>query len=255
VSGVRIFDGDLADAVSLLRRRAATGVGTRVATANLDFLALAAGDPVLAHDLETSDLVVADGAPVAWLARRAGARHIRRCAGVDLVTELCRISTRESPLRVVLYGGLQQVADGAAARLVELGGGIDVVGIITPPFRPLSEDERDDDLRKISLMNPNVVLVALGCPRQERVIADYFRAAPAAVWIGVGGTLDFLAGRRKRAPGWIRASGLEWVARLVQEPGRLGRRYVLRDIPFLARLLAAEACALVPGVRSAAKRG
>ncbi len=76
----------------------------------------------------------------------------------------------------------------------------------------------------------------MGCPKQERLIARYFDAAPAAVWIGVGGTLDFYAGRTRRAPRWMQAIGLEWVMRLAQEPRRLWRRYLLHDIPTLVRV-------------------
>jgi hypothetical protein len=82
------------------------------------------------------------------------------------------------------------------------------------------------------------VLVALGCPAQERRIQEYYHAAPGAIWIGVGGTLDFFGGRRRRAPGWVQALGLEWLFRLGQEPRRLWRRYLLRDLPALVQLLA-----------------
>ena len=80
------------------------------------------------------------------------------------------------------------------------------------------------------------MLVALGCPRQERLIARYFDCAPAALWIGVGGTFELISGRKRRAPAPMQAVGLEWVARLAQEPGRLWRRYLLRDAPFFLRL-------------------
>ena len=96
-----------------------------------------------------------------------------------------------------------------------------------------------------------LVLVALGCPYQEQVIARYYEAAPAAVWIGVGGTLDILAGRTRRAPRLLQRLGLEWLARLAQEPRRLWRRYLLRDVP---ALVAATPACVASGLRTLAGR-
>jgi N-acetylglucosaminyldiphosphoundecaprenol N-acetyl-beta-D-mannosaminyltransferase len=236
VGGVKVFDGGLEEATVVLRRRLAEGRGARVATANLDFLALAARDPILSGDLDRSDLVVADGAPVAWMARHAGATSVRRCAGVDLVLALCRESRAGRPLRVLLYGATPDVAAVAAERLTAPDGNGEVAGVMCPPFRPLTQLEQAEEQRQIAALAPDLVLVALGCPRQERLIATYFDNAPTAIWIGVGGTLDFLAGRKRRAPRWLQATGLEWTARLAQDPRRLWRRYLLRDIPFLLRL-------------------
>lgn len=236
VGGVKVFDGGLEEAAMLLKRRLAQGEGARVATANLDFLALAARDPILSRDLDRSDLVVADGAPVAWMARRGGATGVQRCAGVDLVLALCRDSGAGHPLRVLLYGATPEVAAVAAERLAALGGNVEIAGMMCPPFRSLSRLEQANERRQIAALAPDLVLVALGCPRQERLIATYFDSAPAAIWIGVGGTLDFLAGRKRRAPRWLQAAGLEWTARLAQDPRRLWKRYLLRDLPFLLRL-------------------
>lgn len=235
VNGVRIFDGDLDDAVALLRDRLARGRGARIATANLDFLAQASRDAILAADLEASTMVVPDGAPVVWLARRAGAGRVRRVAGVDLVARLCE-GSGERELRVVLYGSTEEVAREAAERLHASEGAARVTGVICPPFRPLDEEEQDAERAAIGAAQPHIVLVALGCPRQERLIARYFDCAPQAVWIGVGGTFELLSGRKRRAPAPMQAAGLEWVARLSQEPSRLWRRYLLRDAPFFLRL-------------------
>src|SRR5690606_29054243 len=107
---------------------------------------------------------------------------------------------------------------------------------LTPPFRPLVPEEVTAERDAIAHARPDLVLVALGCPRQERLIAEYHDAAPGAVWIGVGGTLDFLAGQRWRAPALVQRGGMEWLVRLAQEPRRLWRRYLLRDLPALLPL-------------------
>jgi hypothetical protein len=111
-----------------------------------------------------------------------------------------------------------------------------VVCAISPPFRQLSEAEEDAHRRALAACHPDVVLVALGCPRQERFVAASYAWLPEAVWIGIGGALDFYAGRRVRAPHVLQSIGLEWLVRLAQEPRRLWRRYLLRDVPALLAL-------------------
>jgi N-acetylglucosaminyldiphosphoundecaprenol N-acetyl-beta-D-mannosaminyltransferase len=236
VGPVPIFDGAMADTVGYCLEAIEQRRGARIATANLDFLALAMTDESLRQRLHSSHLVVADGAPVAALARLVGGSRTRRVAGVDLVHELCREGSQRGGLNVALYGGAPEVAAAAAVRIEETYPGVRVALRLSPPFRELSDEEQAQHARAIGEAKPDVVLVALGCPRQEHVIAEYFRAAPQAVWIGVGGTLDFLAGRRWRAPRLVQRLGLEWGFRMVQEPGRLWRRYLLRDLPALARL-------------------
>lgn len=232
MGGVPIFRGDLASAVAFALGRIANGAGARIATANLDFLAQARTNSQLLDDLRASDCVVADGMPVAWLARLAGAPEVRRVAGVDLVEQLC---LAHPGLKVAMYGSLPGIARSAAGHL-EQRFGAKVVALVCPPFRPLTAEEVAADLAAIAGAAPEVVLVALGCPAQERFIARAFPSVPAAVWLGVGGTFDFFAGRRTRAPRLIQAAGLEWAVRLAQEPRRLASRYLLRDVPALLRI-------------------
>lgn len=233
---LRVFNGTLDEAARACLLAATSGVGGRVATANLDFVAQALRNAQLRADLEASTLVVADGAPVARLARVVGARRIRgRIAGVDLVRALCSIGAAAGGLRIALYGSDTLTAHRARRWIETLWPANSVVLVLTPPFRALTAQEAEGDRRAIAEAAPELVLVALGCPAQERRIAEYFDSAPHAVWVGVGGTLDFFSGRRRRAPGWMRAAGMEWLFRLLQEPKRLWRRY-LRDVPALAAL-------------------
>jgi N-acetylglucosaminyldiphosphoundecaprenol N-acetyl-beta-D-mannosaminyltransferase len=232
VGSVPILDGDIELATMLLHEAARRGRGAAVATANADFLALARKDAELRRRLASASMVVADGAPVAWLARARGGRKVRRVAGVDLVDALL-----ERPgIRVALYGSSVPIASEAAACIERKHPEANVVCVLTPPFRALSAQEQEAEQAELIAADPNLVLVALGCPKQEELIERYRAAAPAAIWIGVGGTFDFLAGRRRRAPRWMQRSGLEWLARMAQEPRRLGRRYIARDLPMLALL-------------------
>lgn len=241
VGPLAVFNGDLEAATRLILDRIDSGHGIRVATANLDFVARARRDKCLRDDLASSDLVTADGAPVAWLARFAGAARIARVTGVDLVASLfASAADRSAGLRFAFYGSTPDVAERAAAELERTYPGAVVTSVLCPPFRELTEEELAHDLAQLAEARPDVVLVALGCPRQERFIAEHQHVVPAAAWIGVGGTFDFYAGVRRRAPGMLQRIGGEWLARLAQEPGRLWRRYFVDDLPAL--IAVAPAC-------------
>jgi N-acetylglucosaminyldiphosphoundecaprenol N-acetyl-beta-D-mannosaminyltransferase len=230
VDGIPIFDGTPEEATDACLRLLATG--GRVATANLDFLALARKNPALRRNLQASDLVIADGMPVVWLAKLSGAQRVKRLAGVDLVGALFA-AERETSLRIAIYGSTESIASAAVPALEALGGGGNVVHVSNPPFRQLTAAEVEADLSALAAADPEVVLVALGCPAQEQLIADWAPRVPGAVWIGIGGTLDFYAGVRRRAPKVAQSFGFEWVVRMAQEPKRLGQRYLLRDLPAL----------------------
>lgn len=237
VGPLAVFDGGMDDAVGFCVEAVRSGSGARVATANLDFIALARSDALLREDLAHADLVVADGTPVVWLARMAGARRVGRVNGTNLATGLLERAASLGGLRVAMYGSEPDISRDAATWIEQTFPKASVVARLTPPFRQLTADERAVERVLLSEVAPHVVFVALGCPRQEHLIAEYYEAAPSAVWIGVGGSFDFFAGRRVRAPRLLQAVGLEWAVRLMQEPGRLWRRYLLRDIPALAAVL------------------
>jgi N-acetylglucosaminyldiphosphoundecaprenol N-acetyl-beta-D-mannosaminyltransferase len=219
--------------VDLLLASIRSGRGARVATANLDFVVRARRDDTLRADLAECSMVVADGAPVAWLARIAGGRGTRRVAGVDLVWELAARAHELGGLRFAIYGSEPHILAAAKAHIEAENPGAQIVATMSPPFRSLSEDEVAGDVAALAASRPDVVLIALGCPRQERFIAEHAAAIPGAVWIGVGGTFDFFAGKRRRAPRFLQAIGAEWLARLAQEPRRLWRRYLVDDLPTL----------------------
>ncbi|MCA9832080.1 MAG: WecB/TagA/CpsF family glycosyltransferase [Dehalococcoidia bacterium] len=236
VGPLTVFNGDLDAAADLCIAAVRARRGLRVATANMDFVARARRDEILRLDLERSSLVVADGAPVAWLARLAGGRQTRRVTGVDLVAAICRRASEASPVRVAFYGGAPAIAAQAAIELERRYPGVRVVTQISPPYRAMGRAEVDADVAALALASPDLVLIALGCPKQERFIAEHFGALPGATWIGVGGTFDFYAGRRRRAPKILQNVGAEWLTRLVQEPRRLWRRYLKDDLPSLLRV-------------------
>jgi len=236
VAGVRIDPVDLGSAVEMIETAVKERSPMQVATVNLDFLVRAQGSAELMTALGESELNVADGMPVVWLSRLAGRSLPGRTAGSDLVPlALGRLA--QTGARVFLLGGEGAVAAEAATRLRSAYPGLVIAGHCEPPRSEIERMPNRSILRLIELARADVLLVALGNPKQDVWIARHRGMIGASVAIGVGCTLDLLAGRVARAPRWMQDVGLEWLFRLVHEPRRLFRRYVL-DVAWLARFAA-----------------
>jgi len=186
--------------------------------------------------LNEADLVVPDGMPLVWLGRRQGHFLRRRVYGPDLLLAFCEESA-EKGYRHFFYGGEPGVADRLAASLKARFPGLNVVGTCSPPFRPLSAEENDEMVEMIDRAAPDVLWVGLGTPKQERWTHEYKSRLRVPVLVGVGAAFDMLSGRRRQAPRLIREHGLEWFFRLVQEPRRLWRRYLVYGSRFIVYLL------------------
>jgi N-acetylglucosaminyldiphosphoundecaprenol N-acetyl-beta-D-mannosaminyltransferase len=172
--------------------------------------------------------------PLIWLSRVMGVPLAGRVTGVELVDECCRLANR-SGVGVFLLGGTPSVAATAAERVRERHPGLRVTGH-APPFGPMSPEEDDRIVAMIQEARPGFLFVALGAPRQDLWIRDHRDRLNVPVSMGVGCVLDLLAGTVRRAPRWMQASGFEWSYRLMREPGRLWRRYLVDDLPLFGRL-------------------
>lgn len=203
----------------------------RIATANVDFLWQANRNPALRLCLFESDLVLCDGTPLVWLSRLFGNALPQRVAGSDLVPRLLR-RAEQNGHRVYLLGGASEVVAKAVEKIRKEYPGLVLAGHHSPPFASIERMDHAEVRSRIRSSNADIVLVSFGCPKQERWIERNYREVGAAVCIGVGATIDFLAGAVSRAPLWMRRCGLEWTFRLVQEPRRLALRYA-RNIPFI----------------------
>jgi N-acetylglucosaminyldiphosphoundecaprenol N-acetyl-beta-D-mannosaminyltransferase len=208
-----------------------------VVTANVDFLVQAQGDVELRRILLEADLVLCDGTPVLWASRWLGNALPERVAGSDLAPALIE-SAAEKGHRIFFLGAAAGVAAEAKARLKQQFPTLNIVGTYAPAFSQLLEMDHEEITRQVRAANPDILLVSFGCPKQEKWIAMHHRSLRVPVAIGVGATLDFLAGRVKRAPAWMRHTGLEWFYRLLQEPKRLYRRYASDLFHFLPTLTA-----------------
>jgi N-acetylglucosaminyldiphosphoundecaprenol N-acetyl-beta-D-mannosaminyltransferase len=176
--------------------------------------------------------------PLVWASRVQGTPLPERVAGSELVWSL----TAEAALRgrsVFLLGGAPGACEQAEARLRSLYPGARLAGHWSPPVG-FEHDEREIAAirERIRAASPDIVYVALGFPKQERLIAYLRPEFPATWFLGVGYSLSFIAGHARRAPAWMMRFGLEWMHRLVQEPGRLAKRYLMHGLPFALVLFA-----------------
>jgi N-acetylglucosaminyldiphosphoundecaprenol N-acetyl-beta-D-mannosaminyltransferase len=189
-------------------------------------------DDALRHIHNAAGLVTPDGMPLVWLSRLHGWRATRRVYGPALMLEVCDRSLATG-YRHFFYGGQDGVPERLAARLQKRFPGLVVAGTYAPPFRPLTAKEDDDVVRHINDAKPDIVWVGLSTPKQERWMAQHVGRLSAPVLIGVGAAFDFHAGLKRQAPRWMQHSGLEWLFRLVNEPRRLWRRYLVNNPLFV----------------------
>jgi N-acetylglucosaminyldiphosphoundecaprenol N-acetyl-beta-D-mannosaminyltransferase len=186
--------------------------------------------------LRAADLIIADGTPLVWIARLRGERRMSRVCGPDLFTAACAASTRRG-WRHYLVGGMPGVADELASCMKRENPGLEVVGVECPPFRSLTAAEDEEMLARINAAKPDIVWVGLGCPKQERWMLEHRPRLPGIVLVGISAAFDFHTERVKRAPIWMRTRGLEWLHRLMSEPRRLWRRYLVKAPRFIVASL------------------
>lgn len=197
--------------------------GVTVATANAEMIMRATKDAALRDVLAAAALVVPDGAGTVWAARHLGHAMPERVAGYDLVQELLRRAPA-AHRRVYFFGAAPGVAEKAKAKAEQLYPGIEIVGVRDGFF---SADMNDAIISDIRTARPDLLLVALGVPKQEKWIHEHLAALGVPVAIGVGGTLDVMAGVMKRAPRWMQKAKLEWLFRGMLQPKRAGRLLAL----------------------------
>jgi N-acetylglucosaminyldiphosphoundecaprenol N-acetyl-beta-D-mannosaminyltransferase len=250
LEGLKLHVVREAQCVERIVEVSAQGRGGWIVTPNLDHLRLLTRDAGLRALYARADLSVADGMPLVWACRLQRTPVPGRVAGSDLIWSLSAAAS-ERGLSVFLLGGDPGTADEAAARLRSLWPTLRVAGTACPPPGFEHQDGAVDELaRRLVAARPDLVYVALGTPKQELLIDRLRATLPAAWWMGVGAGFTFVAGRVPRAPGWIRKLGLEWLHRLLHEPRRLARRYLVDDLPFGAALMARCALRGLRGRRS-----
>lgn len=222
--GVPFDQVSVEQTLGIVREMIEEGKPHLLATANVDFLAQVQEDEGLRRILVDADLVVCDGTPLVWMSRLLGDALPERVAGSDLVPLLLDLAAGQG-YRVYFLGGRDEVLGTALEKIRERWPALEVAGMYSPPFAPLEKMDHADICRRIREARADMLFVSFGCPKQEKWLARNYREAGVPVAVGVGATIDFLAGAVKRAPVWMRKTGLEWFYRVMQEPKRLAGRY------------------------------
>lgn len=233
--GVPFHDVTMEETLDHIDWLVTRGQPSYLATANLDFAAQASQDVELQRILLEAELVLCDGTPLVWASRWLGAPLRERVAGSDMLPHLfARAADRGH--RLFFLGASEDVLATATAKCRAEYPGLDICGAYAPPFAKLLEIDHEEIARRIKAAQPDVLLVAMGCPKQEKWIYMHYRELGVPVSMGIGASLDFVAGKFRRAPVWARVCGLEWVFRLLQEPRRLFNRYCF-DLLFFVQAL------------------
>ena len=181
------------------------------------------------------DMITPDGQPVRWaLNLLHGAKLKERVYGPELMLHICRKAAAEG-VSIYLYGGNDEVAESLQRNLQETIPGLKIAGYEAPPFRPLTQDEDKAVIERINSSGAGIVFIGLGCPKQD-LFAHEHKDSIRAVQVCVGAAFDFHAGVKSTAPEWMQKRGLEWLYRLIQEPKRLWRRYLVTNSSYCGRL-------------------
>ena len=232
VLGVGVSAVNPAEAVKRLLDAARTGTKGYVCVTGVHGVIESQDDESLLEIQNRSFLTVPDGMPTVWVGRLTGHRDMRRVYGPDLMLDLCE-ATVEEGFTHFLYGGQEGVAEELKEELEKRFPGIRVVGTYCPPFRPLNTEEEGELAAMVREVNPDFFWVGISTPKQERFMSAYLEALDTRIMLGVGAAFDMHLGRINDAPDWMKASGLQWLHRLCQEPRRLWKRYLINNPRFL----------------------
>lgn len=214
-----------------ITRLAAAKVSATVYFANVHMFIEAYQNKAFLELINKSDIVTPDGQPLAWIMRLFYGIKQDRVSAMDALPDLLKRMEKEQ-LPVYFYGGTQNMLDQTGRFVKEKYPNLVVSGLYSPPFRPLTDDEKNEIIKKINTASPAIVFVFLGCPKQEKWMAG-MKGRVNAVMAGVGGAVPVTIGLQKRAPVWMQNFALEWVYRFFQEPKRLFKRYTVTNSLFL----------------------
>jgi N-acetylglucosaminyldiphosphoundecaprenol N-acetyl-beta-D-mannosaminyltransferase len=202
-----------------------------VSICDVHSVVLAGRNEAHGQHLRSADLVTPDGWPVAWMLRQCGHTNQERINGPDLMWRLLSAAEKKN-LPVYFYGTTDATLSALRIRLKSAFPSLQVAGMYSPPFRPLTAEEDAADVERINASGAQLVMTGLGCPKEDRWMFEH-RGRVQAVMLGIGAGVDFWACKVPRAPHWMRNHGLEWLFRLACEPRRLWRRYLVHNSLFV----------------------
>jgi N-acetylglucosaminyldiphosphoundecaprenol N-acetyl-beta-D-mannosaminyltransferase len=202
-----------------------------VCFANVHMVIEAKKDPLFQKQVEKADLVLPDGKPVVKAFQWLHGTRLERIAGMDFLPRILETANRHQA-RIFIYGSTNEVQEAMFRRIKFDFPAVHVAGHISPPFRKLSPEELQSYVSQINASGAHLVIVSLGCPKQEKWMAEN-SGSIRAVLLGLGGAMEVFAGKRRRAPEWMQHNSLEWLYRLYQEPRRMFRRYLYTNTFFI----------------------
>jgi N-acetylglucosaminyldiphosphoundecaprenol N-acetyl-beta-D-mannosaminyltransferase len=235
VLGVKVSAVNMRSAVTIADQWLHTGRFGYICVTGVHGVMEAQRDPSLRKIINSSIMNLPDGMPMSWVGRHQGFGNMDRVFGPDFMSEICRLSlTRD--YRHFLYGGPPGIAGTLQEMLKTTFPGLQIVGTYTPPFRPLNHQEEEELAAQIRDSRPDIVWVGLSTPKQERFMAQYVSLLRVPLLVGVGAAFDYHTGRIRDCSPWIKRAGLQWLHRLLQDPKRLWRRYLINNPLFIWKI-------------------
>lgn len=231
IMGVRIAVTDMETTVRRIEEHLDDWRGEYICVANVHTTVTAHDDPSYRAVQNGAVMALPDGGPLSQYSRRKGFAQAARVTGPDLMKEMLRESAQKH-YRHYFYGSTQETLDILREKITRNYPGAVIAGMVSPPFRPLTEEEDAAAVATINEARPDFVWVGLGAPKQERWMAAH-QGRVHALMLGVGAAFDYEAGNIRRAPRWMQRCNLEWLYRLLQDPKRLFKRYFVTNTKFL----------------------
>ena len=198
-----------------------------VVTPNVDHIVQLEKDEELKRVYENASLILTDGKPLIWISNWYKTPIKEKISGSDLFPRVCDLAAKKG-YTMYLLGAAEGVADKAAKNLIDKYKGLNIVGTYSPPFGfEKDKVELKKIERQIQEVHPDILIVGLGCPKQEKYMYHHCKELGVPISFGLGASIDFEAGNIKRAPKWMSEHGLEWLYRITQDPKRLAKRYLI----------------------------
>lgn len=207
-----------------------TKKGAYVVTPNVDHIVQLERGGEIVDAYKNVDLILTDGKPLLWIAKWYGTPIKEKISGSDLFPLLCDMAAKKG-YKMFFLGAAEGVAAKEAENLKKRFDGLQVVGSYSPPFGLKKDHEEMEKIKEmIKEANPDILIVGLGCPKQEKFMYHHSKELGVPVSLGLGASFDFEAGNIKRAPKWMADHGLEWLFRITQDPKRMAKRYLVDDL-------------------------
>lgn len=201
-----------------------------VVTPNVDHIVRLEKDAELQKVYKNASLILTDGKPLIWISKWYRTPIKEKISGSDLFPKVCELAANKN-YTMYLLGAAEGVADTAARNLMKKYPGLNIVGTYSPPF---GFEKNEQEINKIKVqikdVHPDILIVGLGCPKQEKFMYYHCKELGVPISFGLGASIDFEAGNIKRAPKWMSEHGLEWLYRITQDPKRLVKRYLVDDM-------------------------